>query len=83
MSDAYREYMAKDALAGLPTVDHILTNYVTALGGERAIRAVNGRVIHVQIQMAGHVRGVLPPINAQMQLYSRAPKSVGDDASCE
>ncbi len=74
MSDAYRAFMAKGGLlADLPAVDQILAKYVTALGGEQAIRRVNGRIISGSAVMAGDVRGWPPLFTLTVQIASRAP----------
>jgi hypothetical protein len=74
MSNAYVDFMNKGGLlAGLPSTDEILAKYITALGGEQAIRRVNGRIITGSAIMAGDVRGWPPPFNVQVQIASRAP----------
>lgn len=74
MSNAYAAFMAKGGLLdGVPTTDQILAKYVTALGGEQAIRRVNGRIITGSAIMAGDVRAWPPPFNVTVQIASRAP----------
>jgi len=72
MAEAYKEYMAKDRLAAMPTPDEILTKYVTALGGEQAIRRVSARLITGIAELAGDVRGVSPAIYAPVEIASKA-----------
>jgi len=72
MAEAYKEYMAKDRLAAMPTPDEILTKYVTALGGEQAIRRVSARLITGMVELAGDVRGVSPAIYAPVEIASKA-----------
>ena len=73
MSDAYVAFMAKGGmLAGLPTTDQILEKYVAALGGEQAIRRVNGRIITGSAVMAGDVRGWPPPSRSGFRAKARS-----------
>ena len=73
MAEAYKEYMAKDRLAGMPMPDQIVARYVTALGGEQAIRKVNARLITGMAELAADVRGAAPPIHAAVEIASRSP----------
>ena len=73
MSQAYREYVVKDRLAGLPTPDQILAKYVAALGGEQALRRVSARVITGTAVLPGDVRGAAPAIHVPVQQYFKAP----------
>jgi hypothetical protein len=73
MSEAYQEYMAKDRLAGMPTPDQILARYVSALGGEQAIRKVNARLITGTAALSNDVRGAAPPIHVPVEIASKAP----------
>ncbi len=73
MSQAYREYVAKDRLAGLPTPDQILAKYVAALGGEQALRRVTARLITGTAELPGDVRGAAPAIHVPVQQYFKAP----------
>ena len=73
MWEAYKEYMDKNPLAGMPTVDQIFAKYVTALGGEAAIRKVTSRTITGGVEMAAEARGGMPNLNGPVQIYSKAP----------
>jgi len=73
MAEAYKEYMSKDRLAGMPTPDQILAKYVTALGGDQAIRRVNSRLITGTATLSNDVRGAVPPINVPVEIASKAP----------
>lgn len=73
MVDAYKGYMAKNALAGMPTTDQILAKYVAALGGEAALRKITSRAITATAQLAGDVRGAQPDVHVPMQYISKAP----------
>jgi photosynthetic reaction center cytochrome c subunit len=73
MAEAYKEYMAKDRLAGMPAPDEILSRYVTALGGEQAIRKVNTRLITGMAELQADVRGAAPAIHAPVEIASKAP----------
>ena len=73
MAEAYKEYMAKDRLAGVPAPDQILSKYVTALGGEQAIRKVNTRLITGMAELQADVRGAAPAIHAPVEIASKAP----------
>src|SRR5262249_14963681 len=73
MAEAYKEYMAKDRLAGMPAPDEILSRYVTALGGEQAIRRVSTRSITGMAEWQTDVRGAAPAIHAPVEIASKAP----------
>ncbi|HYR84227.1 MAG TPA: c-type cytochrome [Terriglobia bacterium] len=73
MYEAYKEYMAKDRLAGMPTPDQILAKFVTALGGEQAIRKMNARLITGTAALSNDVRGAAPPIIVPVEIASKAP----------
>ena len=67
-----KEFTAAQA-AGLPTPETLFANYVTALGGEAAIRRVTSRRVTALQEAAADVRGLSPPVHALMQQYSKAP----------
>jgi len=68
----FKESIAAQA-AALPTPDAIFAKYVTALGGEAAIRGVTSRKVSALNESAADVRGLSPPIHAVMQQYWKAP----------
>lgn len=75
MADAYRDAMKKEqeAKAALPTAEQILDKYVTALGGEQALRSVTSRVITSATELSPNVRGTGPMVFVQQMQYFRAP----------
>ncbi len=76
MYEAYKEHTeaeAKARAAATPTVDQILAKYVTALGGETAIRKVTSRVVTATVEAAPNVRGAGPMVFTQQVQYSKAP----------
>ena len=75
MSEAYQEETKKEqaARAALPKPEQILTNYVTALGGEQALRKVTSRVITSTTELSPNVRGAGPMIYVQEVQYFKAP----------
>src|SRR5438874_2916203 len=73
MAEAYKEYMAKDRLAGVPEPDQILSMFGTALGGEQAIRKVNSRLITGMAEFQTDVRGAAPALHAPVEFASRTP----------
>ena len=76
MAEAYKEYMSKDRLAGMPAPDQILSRYVSALGGEQAIRNVNGRLITGMAEFQTDVRGAAPALHGPVEIASRAPNQL-------
>ncbi len=76
MSDAYLAFMAKERAAraaAMPTAAQVLAKYVTALGGEQAVRKVTSRVITSTVEMSPNVRGAGPVVFVQQTQYSKAP----------
>lgn len=75
MSEAYQEEMKKEqaAQAALPKPEQILANYVTALGGEQALRKVTSRVITSTTELSPNVRGAGPMVYVQEVQYFKAP----------
>lgn len=76
MYEAYKEHTeaeAKARAAALPNTERVLANYVTALGGEAAIRKVTSRVITATVEAAPNVRGAGPMVFTQQVQYSKAP----------
>ncbi len=76
MSDAYLAYMGKEAAARAAstlTAAQVLAKYVSALGGEQAVRGVTSRVITSTVEVAPNVRGAGPTVFAQQVQYFKAP----------
>ena len=75
MSEAYQEEMKKQqaARAALPKADEILAKYVTALGGEQALRKVTSRVITATVELSPNVRGAGPTVHVRETQYFQAP----------
>jgi hypothetical protein len=76
MAEAYRDVMKKeqDAMAAsLPKPEQILAKYVTALGGEQALRNVTSRVITSTTELSPNVRGAGPTVFVQQTQYFKAP----------
>ena len=75
--DAVLERRFKESVAAqtaaLPAPEAIFAKYVTALGGEAAIRSVTSRKVTALNESAADVRGLSPPVHAIVQLYSKAP----------
>lgn len=67
-----KEFTAEQA-AALPAPETIFAKYVTALGGEAAIRRVTSRKVTALQEVAADVRGLAPPTHALVQQYSKAP----------
>jgi hypothetical protein len=59
--------------AALPAPEAIFAKYVTALGGEAAIRGVTSRKVTALNETAADVRGLAPPVHALVQQFSKAP----------
>jgi tetratricopeptide (TPR) repeat protein len=64
---AIRDGQKIENSGSLPSVDEILTRYVEAMGGEKAIKAVSSRVVKGTVDVAGLSRGGL------FESYSQAP----------
>ena len=76
MSDAYKVFMAKqqaDRASSTPTAAQVLAKYVTALGGQQAVRAVTSRVITSTLGLSPNVRGAGPMVFVQQTQYFKAP----------
>jgi photosynthetic reaction center cytochrome c subunit len=76
MAEAYKEAMTKEQAAkaaSLPKPEDILARYVTALGGEQALRKVTSRVITSTTELAPNVRGAGPVVYVQETQYFKAP----------
>jgi hypothetical protein len=76
MSDAYIAFMAKEQAAraaAMPTAAQVLAKYVSALGGEQAVRGVTSRVITSTVELAPNVRGAGPTVFVQQTQYFKAP----------
>ncbi len=75
MSEAYQEEAKKEqaAKAALPKPEQILASYVTALGGEQALRKVTSRVVTSSTELSPNVRGAGPTIFVQETQYFKAP----------
>jgi len=74
----YEAYLAagkqeQAARAALPKAEDILAKYVTALGGEAALRGVTSRVITSTTDLAADVRGAGPMRHVQQVQYFKAP----------
>ena len=68
----YEAYLKREQLT-LPTVDQVLAKYVSALGGEAALRKVTSRVITSTVEMATNVRGAGPSTFVKQTQYFQAP----------
>jgi len=76
MFEAYRDAMKEEQAAkaaSLPTAEQILAKYVTALGGEQALRSVTSRVITSTTELSPNVRGAGPTVYVQQTQYFKAP----------
>ena len=76
MYEAYKEHTEKENVAraaATPTVDQILAKYVTALGGDAAIRKVTSRVVTATVEASPNVRGAGPMVFTQQVQYSKTP----------
>jgi photosynthetic reaction center cytochrome c subunit len=75
MSEAYKDEMQKEAAvaAALPKPEQILARYVSALGGEQALRKVTSRVITSTTELSPNVRGAGPVVYVQETQYFKAP----------
>jgi photosynthetic reaction center cytochrome c subunit len=75
MSEAYLDEMKKEqaAQSALPKPEQILAGYVTALGGEQALRKVTSRVITSTTELSPNVRGAGPAVYVQEIQYFKAP----------
>jgi hypothetical protein len=67
-----KEFTAEQA-AALPTPEALFAKYVTALGGEAAIRRVTSRRVTALQEVAADVRGLAPPTHALIQQIAKAP----------
>jgi hypothetical protein len=59
--------------ASLPMPAQIVAKYVTALGGEQALRKVTSRIITSTTELAPNVRGAGPMVFVQQTQYFKAP----------
>ena len=66
-----------EAKPQLPTVDHILATYITALGGEQAMRKVTTRVITATQEVPTGPGGTIP-VPAKLERSLKAPNLVLD-----
>src|SRR5436853_2561858 len=66
-----------DPPAALPSVDQVLTKYVTALGGEQAMRKVSSRVITASQDIPTGPGGTIP-VPAKLVRSMKAPNLVLD-----
>jgi photosynthetic reaction center cytochrome c subunit len=66
----------KEETPNLPAVDDILSKYVTALGGEAAIRKVNTRVITYSRDQSAAPGAAAPPPTATVERDEKAPNMV-------
>jgi photosynthetic reaction center cytochrome c subunit len=57
----------------LPSADDILSRYITAIGGEQAIRKVTSRMITATLVVPTGVVGDRATLPAQMERYEKAP----------
>ena len=75
LSERFRALVAREQLAvtSLPAADAIFAKYVTALGGEQALRRVTTRRLTATTESAADVRGVGPAVHALTQQLFRAP----------
>jgi tetratricopeptide (TPR) repeat protein len=69
-SVAVRDGQTIERSGSLPTVDEVLARYVEAIGGEKAIKAINSRVIKGTLDVAGMSRG------GSFETHSQAPNKV-------
>jgi photosynthetic reaction center cytochrome c subunit len=60
----------------LPSADDVLSKYVTAIGGEQAIRKVTSRMITATLAVPTGVVGDRVTLPAQMERYEKAPNLV-------
>jgi hypothetical protein len=72
LAQRFRESVAAQA-ASLPSPQAIFARYVTALGGEAAIRRVTSRRITALQESAADVRGLAPSLHTLVQQYGKAP----------
>jgi tetratricopeptide (TPR) repeat protein len=63
-----------DRSGSLPTLDEVLKRYVEALGGEKAIKAINSRVTKGTLDFAGVSRG------GSFETHAQAPNKVASIA---
>ena len=76
MAEAYRDAMKEEqaaTAASMPKPEEILAKYVTALGGEQALRKVTSRVITSTTELSPNVRGAGPMVYVQEVQYFKAP----------
>jgi photosynthetic reaction center cytochrome c subunit len=75
MSQAYIAATKQEQAArtGLPKAEDILSKYVTALGGEQALRNVTSRLITSTTELSPNVRGAGPTVHVQETQYFKAP----------
>jgi hypothetical protein len=59
-----------------PSADDILSKYVTAIGGEAAVRKVTSRIITGTKEVPTGVTGDRAKLTAQFELYQKAPNLV-------
>jgi hypothetical protein len=72
LSERFRSRVAARA-AALPAAAELVAKYVTALGGEPALRKFTARKITATTEIAADVRAVGPPVHALTQQYFKAP----------
>ncbi len=75
MSQAYQTALKEEqaARSAMPKAEDILAKYVTALGGEQALRKVTSRVVTSTTELSPNVRGAGPTVHAQQIQYFKAP----------
>ena len=72
LSARFRARVA-DRAAALPAAAQLVAKYVSALGGEPALRKFTARKITATTETAADVRAVGPPVHALTQQYFKAP----------
>jgi len=72
LSERFRALVA-GRQAALPAAPQLVAKYVSALGGEAALRKFTVRKITATTETAADVRAVGPPVHALTQQYFKAP----------
>lgn len=67
---AIRDGQTIEKSGALPTVDEVMARYIEAVGGEKAIKAVNSRVVKGTLDVTGVSRG------GSFETHSQAPNKV-------
>jgi hypothetical protein len=73
LSERFRARAAREQSVSLPAPDAVFARYVSALGGEPAMRRVTARRVTATTESAADVRGVGPPVHALTQQVFKAP----------